>query len=174
MPIRASVTFDDHGLIDRLRAFPGAAREAAQVALRDIGDDVYAVSQRNVPVDKGTLRASGNVRVDENEVTIGYNTPYAKFVHDGTAPHVILPRNAKVLAFPPSGARGAIRGGKRVGIFTFSGKSQIVGLVYAKEVHHPGTRAQPFLADAMEETRPRWLEHIRRRIRNAWKALGGK
>lgn len=58
--------------------------------------------------------------------------PYAKFVHDGTRPHVIKPRNASVLRFPSGG-----------------------GIVYAAHVNHPGTRARPFLRNALNEEAPR-------------------
>jgi hypothetical protein len=53
---------------------------------------------------------------------------YAKFVHDGTRPHVIRPRQAQALRF--------LVGGR---------------VVYAKVVHHPGTRARPFLDQAARE-----------------------
>lgn len=53
---------------------------------------------------------------------------YSGFVNDGTRPHVIRPRNAQALRF---------RVGGRV--------------VFARVVHHPGTRARPFLDRALRE-----------------------
>lgn len=50
-------------------------------------------------------------------------------VHDGTRPHTIRPRNAQVLRFVVDGR-----------------------VVFARVVHHPGTRARPFIQRAVEET----------------------
>lgn len=173
MPVSMRISYNDHGLADRLRQWPDVQREAIKAGLRDAADDVFAASQRNVPVDKGTLKKSGSVVETEDSVTVGYNTPYAEYVHEGTAAHIIMPRIAKVLAFPPSGARGVIRDGQRVGLMEFDGRKEIVPLVFAKQVRHPGTRAQPFLADAVAESRPRWHEYVARRIREAWNRLKG-
>ena len=49
-------------------------------------------------------------------------------VNDGTKPHIIRPKNAKALAFKIGGR-----------------------VVFAKVVHHPGTKAQPFLDRALRE-----------------------
>lgn len=57
-------------------------------------------------------------------------TPYALFVHEGTKPHVIEPKSAKVLAFQPHGS---------------------FGVVFARRVNHPGTQRQPYLTDALRE-----------------------
>lgn len=53
---------------------------------------------------------------------------YAPYVNDGTRPHIIRPRTKQALRF-------------RVGGRT----------VFAKVVHHPGTRARPFLDDALRQ-----------------------
>ena len=58
-------------------------------------------------------------------VIIGAYQPYATFVHEGTKPHVILPKSAKALHW-------------------INGEGQSV---FAKSVHHPGTKANRFLAD---------------------------
>jgi hypothetical protein len=89
------------------------------------------------PVDTGRLRASGSIQYSglfsfRPKATIIFNTDYAAAVNDGTRPHIIRPRNAQALRF---------RIGGRV--------------VYARVVHHPGTRANPFLDRALREvTRP--------------------
>ena len=55
---------------------------------------------------------------------------YAKFVHDGTKPHVIRPKTeGGVLAF--------MIGGRTV---------------FAKKVNHPGTKANPFLQKGVDKT----------------------
>lgn len=62
--------------------------------------------------------------------TIGTDLRYAMWEHEGTRPHVILPRNRKVLRFPVGGAGG------------FS-------VVFARKVNHPGTKGSFFLARAL-------------------------
>lgn len=56
-------------------------------AIYDVADQIFAISQRNAPVDRGTLKKSGSVRYGRGYALIGYNTPYAETVHDGHAPH---------------------------------------------------------------------------------------
>jgi hypothetical protein len=85
------------------------------------------------PVDTGRLRAS--IRVERRSLfglrqrwTIGSDVDYAQMVNDGTRPHIIRPKNAKALRFKVGGRT-----------------------VYAKVVHHPGTRPRPFLDRALNE-----------------------
>lgn len=84
-------------------------------------------------MDTGRLRASGKIKKAgwfslRPKATIVFDVDYAAFVNDGTAPHIIRPRNARVLRF--------VVGGQ---------------VVYARVVHHPGTRANPFLDRALRE-----------------------
>jgi hypothetical protein len=59
-------------------------------------------------------------------VRIGTDLGYALWEHEGTRPHVIAPRNKKVLRFPSGG-----------------------GVVFAKRVSHPGTQGSHFLTRAL-------------------------
>jgi len=85
------------------------------------------------PVDTGRLRSSGKVSYSglftfRPKATIVFDVEYAAMVNDGTRPHIIRPKNARVLRF--------VVGGR---------------VVYARVVHHPGTRANPFLDRALRE-----------------------
>lgn len=89
-------------------------------------------SQR-APVDTGNLRRQ--ISTDPITFTPGHvhggvtaRANYSRWVHDGTAPHVIRPRRAKALRF------------------TVDGRT-----VFARYVNHPGTRARPFLVNAARE-----------------------
>lgn len=53
------------------------------------------------------------------------NTEYAAAVHNGTRPHEIRPRTARVLRFPTRG-----------------------GIVFAPKVNHPGTSPNPWMRRA--------------------------
>jgi len=87
----------------------------------------------------GAYRASlgggqGHIReIREGFARVGTNIFYAHFLEEGTKAHTIRPRSAKVLKF-----RG--RGGK---------------MVYAREVHHPGTPALHVLGTALSQGGPR-------------------
>ena len=59
-------------------------------------------------------------------VLVGSAHPRSRMHHDGTRPHVIVPRKGRVLRFKTSDGR----------------------VVYARKVNHPGTRPNPFLIDA--------------------------
>lgn len=54
--------------------------------------------------------------------------PYARFVHWGTRPHVIQPKKRKALRWPVDGK-----------------------FIFAKRVHHPGYKGDPWLLKAVDE-----------------------
>lgn len=76
------------------------------------------------------------IAISGKKITAGIeNTAsYAMYVHEGTRPHVIRPRRAQVLYFVSPG-RGAYPPGP----------------VFAKQVHHPGTKPRPWLRMAARE-----------------------
>lgn len=87
---------------------------------------VAALAKADCPKNTGRLARSISVRFVPGKnpsIWIGSDVSYAKEVHDGTRPHHIHPKTAKVLRFMHRGR-----------------------VIYAREVFHPGTRANPFLA----------------------------
>lgn len=110
-----------------------AIRQASRAELREVGPRVVNRAKILAPVDTGRLRASikgelQGVWTLRPRFVVGTNVDYAEMVHDGTRPHVIRPRNARALRFMVNGR-----------------------VVYARVVHHPGTRANPFLDRALRE-----------------------
>lgn len=93
-----------------------------------------------VPRKTGTLgRSIHPGDVTEDGATIVASAAYARYVEEGTRPHVIVPVRAKVLAW--GGARrlsGSLRSGAKPEFF-------------AKRVNHPGTRPRPYLVPAARE-----------------------
>lgn len=63
------------------------------------------------------------------EVEVVSDTDHALYVHEGTIPHIIRPRNAEKLIF-------------------FSRKTGMV--MFKDKVFHPGTKANPFLVKALQ------------------------
>lgn len=95
----------------------------------------------NSPVDTGQLRASHKAEpVTVSGMTVrasisatgAAGQEYALAVHEGTGPHIIRPRRKKVLSW--KGPEGR---------------------VFAKQVHHPGTKPRPWLRNATEQVAPR-------------------
>lgn len=100
-------------------------------------NQILAEMQVRVPVKTGRLRGSLGIKVMSDKVIIGPNVnqaPYAPYVEFGTKPHDIKPKKA---------------GG--VLVFTMNGQK-----VFARKVHHPGTRAQPFVVPAFEA----WVDSL--------------
>ena len=97
-----------------------------------VGSGVAQVAkEKTVPISnlktRGTLKR--NIRVfsaTSSEVKIGNTAEvkYAKFVHNGTRPYIIKPKNKKALA------------NKKAGLF------------FGKKVKHPGIKANPYLLNA--------------------------
>jgi hypothetical protein len=116
---------------------PSAIAAAVQPVLRKriatLTRRIATQARSDVPVRTGNLGRSivedpivfiGPFRV-ESGVTA--TAPYAAAVHDGSRPHVIRPRNGTALKFEMGGR-----------------------VVFAKSVHHPGSKARPFLRNAAE------------------------
>ena len=88
------------------------------------------------PVRTGRLRSSG--RMDVTITTVGptgkvtFPVSYARFVHEGTRAHIIRAKKKKALKFKGAGG----------------------GFIYRKQVRHPGTKARPFVEDALREIAP--------------------
>lgn len=111
------------------RVIQGEARKT----IRRRAPEVLNRAKVLAPVDTGRLRASGKIQYSSlfsfrPKATVIFDTDYAAFVNDGTAPHIIRPRRAQVLRFTVGGR-----------------------VVFARVVHHPGTRANPFLDRALRE-----------------------
>lgn len=120
------------------------------------GPLIRGAMKEKAPVGKGP--AAGKFRD-----SIGYRTtvlassirlefrssvPHAPFVIDGTRPHVITPRTARMLHFT-----------------TGAGIE-----VFARRVNHPGTKANPFARRAVEPHLPQVQESFTTIMREA---LGG-
>lgn len=86
--------------------------------------------RRTNPVDTGNMRNRTTTRTEKTgggyRVTAEVDTDYALYVSEGTRPHVIKPRTARVLRFPTA-----------------------TGVVFAAQVRHPGTAPNPWWRDQL-------------------------
>jgi hypothetical protein len=109
----------------------------------DIGLELYKRAKRMARHAKGQApmgsgpsagRLKRSIKVYRHQrytkgqtIRVGTSVPYAKYVHEGTRPHLITPKNpAGALKFVP-------KGGTMV--------------IITKRVNHPGTRPNRFLTD---------------------------
>jgi hypothetical protein len=112
--------------------------------LTRVGLASVAEAKRLVPRRTGNLGRTirlGEVTSDHVDVVAGgrLSVGYAAAVEFGTRAHTIVPRKAKVLAW---GGPRTLGGRLRTG-----GKPQF----FAKRVHHPGSRAKPYLIPGLHE-----------------------
>jgi hypothetical protein len=112
-----------------------ALRKLQARALTRIVLVVHGGTQQDAPVRSGHLRRTLTHRVEANASrgVIGTNARYARTVHEGSKPRVILPKS-------PTG----------VLVFTIGGKK-----IFARHVRHPGTKANPFMTRGLEKSRDR-------------------
>lgn len=90
--------------------------------LNGIALDVQNELKLSCPVDTGRLKNSIKARLNSKGEIIIYMVDYALDVEFGTKPHKIRPKTKKALHWKDSGKD-----------------------VFATEVNHPGTKAQPFI-----------------------------
>jgi hypothetical protein len=95
------------------------------------GRNVLSAAKRQVGVDTGDLRSSLTSSIKYGSpivVRIGSANKIALMHHEGTKPHEITPKRAKVLRFNQN---GMVR--------------------YAMRVWHPGTKPNRFLTDNLDK-----------------------
>lgn len=94
------------------------------------GRRIIASARRQVGVDTGALRNSIHMihyrDVKGQYLWIGSKEKHAYMHHEGTRPHIILPKEAPILRF---------RAGSRI--------------IYSRMVRHPGTRPNRYLSDQL-------------------------
>ena len=127
----------DAALVRRLDAIAPAHGDYEETILRDWQMRTTQLAKSRAPKRSGTLaRSIGPGRLAETSAQVVATAQHAAFVEGGTQPHVIRPRDRKVLAWNTDPAAYRLSGALRAGF---------APNVFAKEVKHPGTRAQPFL-----------------------------
>lgn len=95
-----------------------------------------AEAKRLVPRKTGNLgRSIHVVSFSATEARVEASAKYAVFVERGTKAHEITPKARKALRFAATAAGRRLTGTPRKG----------ADVVFAKRVHHPGTKPQPFM-----------------------------
>lgn len=142
MEIQAHITFskDWDRVREGLRREPQTAVSELNTAIKKSVLKVQSEAIHRAPVNKqsggGNLRQSIRSSVVRLVGQVVAYADYALFVHEGTKPHEIRAINKKALA------------NRRTGQF------------FGKLVHHPGTRAQPFLKEAVKAAENSILQYF--------------
>ncbi len=104
-----------------------------------VGLQVVREAKLTVARQTGNLGRSIHVaHATPQTVTVEASANYAAFVEKGTRAHEITPRAKKALRFAVNAGGRRLSGSPRKG----------AAVIFAKRVHHPGTKAQPFLEPA--------------------------
>ena len=120
---------------------------AAPVALARTADELHDFIRRRAGAHTKTgalERSVTSQRINPLEYFIGHGpqvAPHAVFVHWGTKPHIIRPKNKKALRWAT--------GGK---------------FAFAHAVRHPGTKGDPWMKDAAREAPKRFERHLAERL----------
>jgi len=146
MTVKCQAIVDVKGLRD----LPPRYRKAADDANRLIAERCWTYARANIRVGAGdgphtrdtvylrTLSINGRTGY-----AVGTDSPVGTYLEQGTRPHIIRPVRAKALRFEVNGE-----------------------VVFARLVHHPGTRPYPWLMPAFEravnETLPVLLGIVQR------------
>ena len=127
---------------------------ASRAVLRRFSQLAVQRAKERVPRKTGNLDRTirvGEVDDQAQSVTIlagGRNgVGYARAVEFGTRPHIIRPRNKKVLAW---GSRSIKTGKATTRRLSGSLRKGSEASTFARFVNHPGTRARPYLKPGAE------------------------
>ncbi len=170
--MRIRISADSERAERFLNRAPAAQMNALLRTVKDVIDALFAASQDEVKVDKGTLKKSGSWIVEGLRGLVTYAASHAPHVYFGTRPHPIDPVKGKFLSFPPSGSRPVFRGGQRKGLFEFGGRSVVVPLVFARHVEHPGTKPDPWLDRARDRIEPLVPQFLERNLQEEFAKAG--
>lgn len=134
------IGFDDKNVVKSLEALaaaPEKVRSGLRLALKRTASNIASEAKRThrFKTRTGMLEKAVEFNVDDAamKAEIYLNeaiAPYAKYVHEGTKPHIIRPKKRKLLRWVS----------QRTGNF-----------VSKYEVKHPGTNPDRFLYDAAEK-----------------------
>jgi len=124
-----------------VRDAPANMEQAIKLFQTEGGPVALETLRGNIPIRTGMMRESAFLRFTPKGFSVGVAHVAARFVDEGTAPHTIFPRNARVLHW-----------------FGIWGEEH-----FATHVHHPGFFGRHFI----EKTR----DFLRLEIRELWQEI---
>lgn len=136
--------------LDEVRArFARLVPETQAKVLRDLAQVAFDTAQRQVDTHTKTGALARSLRL-QSDGDGGWiishdqqHAPYAIFIHFGTKPHLIKPKDKKALRWA-----GGSGGGTH--------------FIFAKWVHHPGYKGHAYLVEAADEAVKQFDAIVRR------------
>lgn len=129
-------------------------KEAWAKAMEGIGNDFGNVIVETCRVDTGNLKQQIDIKAGPRKSIISMPI-YGWYLEHGTPPHIIRPKNKKMLAFARSGGKLVHHNDNTVSTkFTYGGKTVETSAIFASVVHHPGTRPYPWIRSAIQNQLP--------------------
>ena len=141
-------------LKEALNQYPQISTPILQKAI--VGTQIilskYTKKNDPVPYRTGFLLASFRFQTGQLYARWFPTAKYAAFVEYGTRPHVIAPKNGRVLAWQSGGSAGAYTTSASGRSYYKSGSSG--GMVFAAYVNHPGTQPNPYMQKIVDKATP--------------------
>jgi hypothetical protein len=135
-------------LLFNLKRYPAISEKWLQKAIMASGAELHKAARRGiVPWRTGRLVQSFQVAIGRLMARVWPDVKYAVFVHEGTRPHLILPKSKRALYW--EGARHPVR-----------------------SVQHPGTRENRFLNRMVKLAEPQIIKHFKEAGDNILKEIG--
>lgn len=156
----SDISTDANTMVFQLQERSKGIERALALGIRAGTIHLQTVLKRDVLSGQVLNRRSGNLsravftKMDtplSGFVGIGKEAKYARYLEDGSRPHIILPKNGKYLVFTPGA--GAIRSS------AFVSKRSVARIikqnrVFAKGVNHPGNPPYHFIRLALTMATP--------------------
>lgn len=182
-----TITIEVKGLKEMRAGLRGASAKTVAELSKAVGQTMVVMTNQTIkeaPVNKagggGNLRQSVQGRMTSMlGAVVTVLASYGLYVHEGTRPHIIRPRNKKALSFEwgRGGFQAAQSGGKTVFVrpgLTANRRVKWHATTVFKEVHHPGTRANPFLQRAADKSATKIREYFDAALRAVADSITGK
>lgn len=123
-----------------------------QQVVRDLAQFVFNRARAGAGrhIKTGALESSTYIRKIKDGLQVGHDAnraPHAVFVHFGTKPHAIKPKNRKILRWATASGR----------------------FIFARQVNHPGYEGDPWLFRAVDEANSKFDEIATSAIKEASK-----
>lgn len=140
-------TVDLERLVDCLDDALNKSTSSCIYLLKDTTENIVRDAKRNIErngnINTGRLKNSITYKIiskgsaSSTTATIRVGASHGIFIEEGTRPHVIRAKYANALRFEVGGE-----------------------VIYAKEVRHPGTKANPFLKPAFEKHSKKFIKGL--------------
>ena len=145
-------------MAEMIQGYASLQRRIAAIKGPVLGKDIMTTlamaTVREAKVFEAPHRKTGNLgrtihagTITETSAEVVASANYARWLEEGTRPHLITPNAKKALRWAATGAGRRLSGTPTKAAQTGSNG----GVVFARSVHHPGTRPYPYMKPGAEK-----------------------